>query len=433
MARYPIIGGSLESPQWLIGCFCPKILGPWWGPTKAFCGSVNVHWVVVLFSGGGDTSPLQVVIEVFFATGGGDPKTQYNFISLVSPLSRYLSRPCLIPCLAPVSLLVSPLVCLTPVSPLVCLAPVLLPVSHWVVVRFAVGGDLTLQHFGGDTKPQIGGKTGSETGGETEHRSIVQNPVSPLSGSLSGSLSRPSLALCLTPCLSRPCLAPCLSRPSRSLSHIGWWFGLQLVGTLHCSILVGTLKPRQGARQGVRQGARQNRSIVQNPVSPLSRSLSRSLSCPLFVSALSRPSLSLSRPLFVSPLSRSLSHSLSHPLFVSPLSCPYLAPCLTLGGGSVCRWWGPYIVAFWQGHLKPRQGARQGVRQGARQNTDPLYKTCLPPCLGPCLAPCLAPCLTPCLAPCLTPCLTPCLAPCLTLGGGSVCRWWGHLTTIGGN
>ena len=26
-----------------------------------------------------------------------------------------------------------------------------------------------------------------------------------------------------------------------------------VVGTLHCSILVGILKPRQGARQGVRQ------------------------------------------------------------------------------------------------------------------------------------------------------------------------------------
>ena len=26
-----------------------------------------------------------------------------------------------------------------------------------------------------------------------------------------------------------------------------------VVGTLHCSILVGTLKPRQGVRQGVRQ------------------------------------------------------------------------------------------------------------------------------------------------------------------------------------
>ena len=42
---------------------------------KAFCGSVNVHWVVVLFSGGGDTSPLYVLIELFLATGGGDPKT----------------------------------------------------------------------------------------------------------------------------------------------------------------------------------------------------------------------------------------------------------------------------------------------------------------------------------------------------------------------
>ena len=30
-----------------------------------------------------------------------------------------------------------------------------------------------------------------------------------------------------------------------------------VVGTLNCSILVGTLKPRSGVRQGVRQGARQ--------------------------------------------------------------------------------------------------------------------------------------------------------------------------------
>ena len=46
-----LVGGSF-------GCFCPKILGPWWGPPKVFCGSANVYWVVVLFSGGGDTSPL---------------------------------------------------------------------------------------------------------------------------------------------------------------------------------------------------------------------------------------------------------------------------------------------------------------------------------------------------------------------------------------
>ena len=36
---------------------------------------MNVHWVVVLFSGGGDTSPLYVLIELFLAAGGGDPKT----------------------------------------------------------------------------------------------------------------------------------------------------------------------------------------------------------------------------------------------------------------------------------------------------------------------------------------------------------------------
>ena len=47
----------------------------WWGPTKAFCCSVNVDGVVVLFAGGGDTSPLYVVIELFVLTGGGDPKT----------------------------------------------------------------------------------------------------------------------------------------------------------------------------------------------------------------------------------------------------------------------------------------------------------------------------------------------------------------------
>ena len=36
--------------DWL---FLPQNFWPWWGPTKAFCGSVNVHWVVVLFSGDG--------------------------------------------------------------------------------------------------------------------------------------------------------------------------------------------------------------------------------------------------------------------------------------------------------------------------------------------------------------------------------------------
>ena len=42
---------------------------------KAFCGSVNVHWVVVLLLGGGDTSPEYVLIKLFLVAGGGDPKT----------------------------------------------------------------------------------------------------------------------------------------------------------------------------------------------------------------------------------------------------------------------------------------------------------------------------------------------------------------------
>ena len=35
--------------------FCPKILGRWWEPTKVFFCSVNVHRMVALFAGGGDT------------------------------------------------------------------------------------------------------------------------------------------------------------------------------------------------------------------------------------------------------------------------------------------------------------------------------------------------------------------------------------------
>ena len=119
------IGGLLESPQWSIGCFCPNILGRWWGPTKAFCGSVNVHWVVVLFSGGGDTSPLYAPNKIFLAAGGGDPKTQYNFalchFAPVSPCFAPVSPPCFTPCGVP-----------SPHAP------------HG-------GGNLTLQPFGGDT------------------------------------------------------------------------------------------------------------------------------------------------------------------------------------------------------------------------------------------------------------------------------------------
>ena len=39
----------------MVGCFCLEILVQWWGPMKTFCHFVNVHGVVVLFAGGGDT------------------------------------------------------------------------------------------------------------------------------------------------------------------------------------------------------------------------------------------------------------------------------------------------------------------------------------------------------------------------------------------
>ena len=119
----------------------------------------------------------------------------------------------------------------------------------------------------------------------------ISPPVLPLSHSLSCPLSHS------------------LSR-SLSFSHP---MPLMVVRTLHCSILVGALKP----------------SIISFcPVSPSVSPLSRSLSFPL--------SRSLSCPLSCSlscPLSHPLSHSLSHSL----------TPCPSW-------WWGPYIVAFWWGH-----------------------------------------------------------------------------------
>ena len=53
----------------------PQNLDMWWGPMEAFCRSVNVHGVVVLFAGGGDTSTLNVITELFehFAPRGGGP------------------------------------------------------------------------------------------------------------------------------------------------------------------------------------------------------------------------------------------------------------------------------------------------------------------------------------------------------------------------
>ena len=44
--------------------FLPKILGPWWGPTKAIYRSVNTDRVIILFAGGGDTWTQFSVIEV---------------------------------------------------------------------------------------------------------------------------------------------------------------------------------------------------------------------------------------------------------------------------------------------------------------------------------------------------------------------------------
>ena len=79
MSLVVIFGGSLESPQWLIGGFGLKILDRWWGPTKVFCCSVNVHEVVVLFSDCGDTSTLFVLTELFdlfaFCAQGERPHT----------------------------------------------------------------------------------------------------------------------------------------------------------------------------------------------------------------------------------------------------------------------------------------------------------------------------------------------------------------------
>ena len=160
---------------------------------------------------------------------------------------------------------------------------------------------------------------------------------------------KPSI-ICLTPVwlpVSLPVLPP-VSPPVSppvllpiSLSHP---MPLMLVGTLHCSILVGTLKL----------------SIISFcPVSPSVSPLSCSLSCPLS-HALSRP---LSHPI-------SLPVSLPHPMPlmvvgtlhcsilvgtlkpVSPLSCSLSHRCQVVGTlkpSIIClahcltgvRWWGP--------------------------------------------------------------------------------------------
>ena len=42
--------------------FCPKVLGPCWGPINPVFHSVYVDGVVILLRGGGDTSTLHYVI-----------------------------------------------------------------------------------------------------------------------------------------------------------------------------------------------------------------------------------------------------------------------------------------------------------------------------------------------------------------------------------
>ena len=42
----------------------PKILGPWWGPTKAVSHSVNADTVIILFAGGGDTWTQFCIIKL---------------------------------------------------------------------------------------------------------------------------------------------------------------------------------------------------------------------------------------------------------------------------------------------------------------------------------------------------------------------------------
>ena len=75
--------------DWL---FCLEILVWWWGPTKAFCPSVNVHGVEVLFAGGGDSSTLHVITELFALRGSRERKTSSNCMR--ARLRAQGMRPC---------------------------------------------------------------------------------------------------------------------------------------------------------------------------------------------------------------------------------------------------------------------------------------------------------------------------------------------------
>ena len=61
---YILFGGSFRVTLVVDWWFLPKILGPWWGPTKAIYRSVNTDRVIILFAGGGDTWTQFSVIEV---------------------------------------------------------------------------------------------------------------------------------------------------------------------------------------------------------------------------------------------------------------------------------------------------------------------------------------------------------------------------------
>ena len=64
---------------------------------KAFCRSVNVHEVVVLCSGGGDTSTLHVVIKLFLLQVVETLKPSIQYASL--PFTPFAPLCPLTPCL----------------------------------------------------------------------------------------------------------------------------------------------------------------------------------------------------------------------------------------------------------------------------------------------------------------------------------------------
>ena len=67
---------------------CSKILGPWWGPMKTFCLSVNVDGVGIVLAGGGDTWTLDVITELvwpFYTEPWWGVKTSLNCPHTLTP------------------------------------------------------------------------------------------------------------------------------------------------------------------------------------------------------------------------------------------------------------------------------------------------------------------------------------------------------------